>query len=1387
MANIFNQVRDLTEKLRRQAGGAVSRIQQTPYGRLATQAQRAIQFKPKDGYRAGAQRVSQAIRTQPREFSPFTATQGVPMPVQQFRGSALQGLTFGGLKNNLPAPNGIAQNVGSFAGHAVGFIPSFNAATGIIGGTTRNIATLPRAGRAAIDLLAGSSALAATTPGGIKERLGVFNRDVKDPLSLGMSAAFPFAGLAVGKQASGFAKMAKFEGIDKKLRAEISDLVARIQPTKLKKVIEEGGNSRLGDFFEHAGLYKQYPQLKNLRVELKPIGEAQGTFNPRTFSITLDSSLKSNEMRSTLLHEIQHTIQEIEGFAKGGSEQMFTKSMKLTPVPKGVVDILFENKPRARVYLGGGGAITKDKLHLVEGKQLFLREPDILQYKKLAGEIEARAVERRSNLTSAQRKQLPFYEAEMKASGIKPEDVITRFDSGVSAKSPLAKKASKYKSAEGIKAYHQFSGQDTTFRAGRDLSKAKRVYSQAEEGIYFSPDKELLKAKYGKGGGKMVEVNLDMKKPLDLGSNDAMYYDGRKINYGDLVVDNFRREMRGEKPLPEPDILLTKITKKSKDWLQKQGYDGVIGNTGKENMHVMPEYVVFDKKQILTLPTQAKGVSPQTGKLPQKELKGRISGQAKLKAQLSSLTSKEGSQVDVPSTSIIPEKGKLNINRLNVEGEGKQVLKSIEDEVMPTVIGNKEVVEAAKTATGAKRAISDSQMKNLLAQQLKNRQKVVDLTTRYNQAKAGGASDLELGKIMLEMAEQSRVARQGGTLAGRLLQAQNIVADTSASPMQKVLALLDHAGVKSEKYLADSVRVDWNNAKEVVDFYRKYVPPKFTDVIDEIRYTNMLSSPLTHIINITSNALQTAVVTPVEKTLTGLLDFGKSKLTGKEREYYASAGLDYSKGYVQSLPKAWDKFKKILSGKEISIKPDFEGRIPISTKGKLKAYTTPLRALEAADQFFQTLVAGGVTEELGKAPKQLGKLKVAEKAQKEATYRLFRQAFDPDGKLGQGGVLKLFDKWNSGIAQLRRLPGGKWILPFLQTPTNILKQGVEYSPLGLTTIPGAKAPIEQLSKSMIGSTVFLTFYGLAKNGLVQWETPSNAKEREAFYAAGLQPYSVKIGNKWVSYSKLGPLSYPVAMGAAIANAERENPDDKAISNVSKGAMGMLKFFGDQSYVRSIGDLVDAIQGGYNVSSKALQSEGANLLNQMVPYRSFQTWLGRTIDPVYRKASNFGEKIKKDIPLIGQSLQPYYGPDGQPSKRDNPLLNAITPYKVSQEKPEVGNYKLASAKGLHGLLKAAPTREAQVAILKQAREKGYLTSGTKAQLKKLNKQSSLGMTKQEVKLQSSSVDNRARTIRDKLVKFKTREEQRAYIKDLESKGILTKSVKEELRRLNGQTR
>lgn len=79
--------------------------------------------------------------------------------------------------------------------------------------------------------------------------------------------------------------------------------------------------TKLGRILKHDKLYKAYPELKDLTVELIDGGQTfGGRFTYDAIQIPEDT-LKSTELKSVLMHEIQHYIQDKEGFAMGGNPE----------------------------------------------------------------------------------------------------------------------------------------------------------------------------------------------------------------------------------------------------------------------------------------------------------------------------------------------------------------------------------------------------------------------------------------------------------------------------------------------------------------------------------------------------------------------------------------------------------------------------------------------------------------------------------------------------------------------------------------------------------------------------------------------------------------------------------------------------------------------------------------------------------------------------------------------------------------------------------------------------------------------------------------------------------------------------------------------------------
>ncbi len=100
---------------------------------------------------------------------------------------------------------------------------------------------------------------------------------------------------------------------------EFSDKDMSLKNIKLEK----NKTYKLGDILEHDILFTVYPQLKNIKIQFKELNGANGKYFVSNNNIIINNKLIGNspQIEGTLIHEIQHAIQNIEGFENGASSK----------------------------------------------------------------------------------------------------------------------------------------------------------------------------------------------------------------------------------------------------------------------------------------------------------------------------------------------------------------------------------------------------------------------------------------------------------------------------------------------------------------------------------------------------------------------------------------------------------------------------------------------------------------------------------------------------------------------------------------------------------------------------------------------------------------------------------------------------------------------------------------------------------------------------------------------------------------------------------------------------------------------------------------------------------------------------------------------------------
>lgn len=196
-------------------------------------------------------------------------------------------------------------------------------------------------------------------------------------------------------------------GADGKWRYEMPD-------AKIKDTMDVGGGhivkryeddmlwngGKLFDVIDAPELFKAYPQLKGVCIDTDAIMNdmpSHGEYDSKTNTITIHAD-ELKYMNDILNHEIQHAIQGIEGFATGGSPTTI----------RGEVKKRFNEVTKQIKQLRAEGKEDEAKALIEKNRGLYdayMKNDDFNSYKSLAGEVEARNVQERMNMTPEERRK----------------------------------------------------------------------------------------------------------------------------------------------------------------------------------------------------------------------------------------------------------------------------------------------------------------------------------------------------------------------------------------------------------------------------------------------------------------------------------------------------------------------------------------------------------------------------------------------------------------------------------------------------------------------------------------------------------------------------------------------------------------------------------------------------------------------------------------------------------------------------------------------------------------------------------------------------------------------------------------------------------------------
>ena len=454
------------------------------------------------------------------------------------------------------------------------------------------------------------------------------------------------------------------------------------------------------------------------------------------------------------------------------------------------------------------------------------------------------------------------------------------------------------------------------------------------------------------------------------------------------------------------------------------------------------------------------------------------------------------------------------------------------------------------------------------------------------------------------------------------------------------------------------------------------LPVTIWDKWDAWRYLAMLGNPTTHIRNFIGNA----VFTPVRMTkdLVGIAletmlirDRGqrtKGFATKEAREFAKADAL-----VMQDILRTGGKHNitdRIRDAKRIfNFKALEWARIKNTAALEAedwiflrRAYVNALSGfLSARGVDLSTLQGEGETRE-GRRLLNEARAYTVREAQK-ATYRdmntmasilnQFRRAKNPFVRFAFGGLL-----------------------PFTKTPFNIVRRGVEYSPIGLvgtirTAMKGGSSAeiLDRLSASFTGTGLLVAGYFLAKAGLLIGGMGDDPED-EFQELQGIQPYSFQIGDRSYTIDWLAPTVLPLFVGAELhrmTNGEAEAEDAyEAMMTILEPVMALSMMSGlndtlsavryedqDEMIVAMLRNMVGSYftQGVPTILGRVARTMDDSRRTSFVSADATPTesWLSRT----------FQSSVLGKIPVASQNRMLYIDAWGRVDTEENAGFRVLT--------------------------------------------------------------------------------------------------------------------------------
>lgn len=442
---------------------------------------------------------------------------------------------------------------------------------------------------------------------------------------------------------------------------------------------------------------------------------------------------------------------------------------------------------------------------------------------------------------------------------------------------------------------------------------------------------------------------------------------------------------------------------------------------------------------------------------------------------------------------------------------------------------------------------------------------------------------------------------------------------------------------------------------EVQKIITDKIPATLGDSFKAYRRISMLFNPKTIVRNITGNVGVAPINMIGDSTIGTLADKLISKKTGI-RTTGTTNLKTYGKGFKEGAVQAFDDFRRGINTRDIN-----GDKFEIGSKGKSfndnQRLGKALNKIDALTNF--SLDVGDRPFFKAEFMNELENLMKLNDVS-EPTVDMIETAT----KVAEQRTWQDSNKYSETVLNIRKgLNGiniggvgfGDIVIPFAKTPANLTKAIVDYSPLGVVnaivdanklnkatskgqnTAIMQKKLVDDISKAFMGSMLYIIGTGLAKAGITSGEADDD-KDIANFEknVLGIQPYSIKIGDKSFTYDWAQPLAAPLGITANLTKKNKSESAAQSIFNAISQGGNMLY---EQSFLQNLKKLLD----GDDIVKGSIEAI-ADIPASLVP--TFIKQIAEVVDPTARTTYEYNNipktalnKVVAKLPFASKTLQP----------------------------------------------------------------------------------------------------------------------------------------------------